>query len=72
MKRYIVLAGDFYYPAGGAYDFSDDFEDLKNAKASAIDGRDDWSHILDTHTGEVHEINREGEWEIKPIGDLWS
>ena len=50
-KRYIVFAGDCYYPGGGMGDFILDTDDLDEAK-KAITGHD-WGHILDTETRET-------------------
>ena len=33
MKRFLVFAGDAYYPEGGMYDFQDDFDTLEEAKS---------------------------------------
>ncbi len=69
MKRFIVFAGDNYYPCGGAYDFMGEFEDLDDAMQSP--SRGDWYHIFDTHTGDVHEHDGK-KWTIKPIKEVWS
>ena len=69
MKRFILFAGDCYYPGGGAADFIDDYESLDDAKQCQVGC--DWLHILDIHTGEVHETHC-GEWTIKPIRELLS
>lgn len=53
MKRYLVFAGSFYYPSGGAEDFifaTDDLKEAKNkTKQNKKDGFD-WSHIFDNET----------------------
>ena len=53
MKRYMVFAGDTYYPLGGFKDFQSDFDILENAVIFAkekLGGIDfiDWIHIVDT------------------------
>ena len=67
MKRFIVFAGDFYYPAGGAADIVSDFDTLDEAKTWRGHSTN-WLHVLDTETGEVHETHR-GEWKVEPLED---
>jgi len=33
MKRFLVFAGDCYYPHGGMYDFLEDFDTLEEARS---------------------------------------
>jgi len=33
MKRFLVFAGDAYYPEGGMYDFQHDFDTLEDARS---------------------------------------
>jgi hypothetical protein len=33
MKRFLVFAGDAYYPEGGMNDFHDDFDTLEEARS---------------------------------------
>lgn len=33
MKRFLVFAGDAYYPEGGMNDFQEDFDTLEEAKS---------------------------------------
>ena len=33
MKRFLVFAGDAYYPEGGMYDFQEDFDTLEEARS---------------------------------------
>ncbi len=67
MKRFILFAGDCYYPGGGAADFIGDFHNLIDAQIFPLNHN--WSHILDTETGEVIELHAEndGLWTTKPI-----
>lgn len=61
MKRFLVFAGDNYYPRGG-------FKDLKaqgdtyikawdNAKVVYQKTEFDWCHIVDTEDGCIFEID---------------
>ena len=65
MKRFIVFAGDFYYPGGGAADYVADFDTIDAAKAWR-GWSSNWLHVLDTYTKEVHETHN-GEWTAKPL-----
>lgn len=60
MKRYVLFAGDVYYPGGGFEDFeasSDSLADLKRkAKAFTDKEREPiyvWWHIVDRQTDEI-------------------
>jgi len=33
MKRFLVFAGDSYYPEGGMHDFQEDFDTLEEARS---------------------------------------
>lgn len=57
MKRYLVFAGDIYYPRPGMEDFIDDFEDAVAAIAYAK-GRVDastggWVQVYDSELRKV-------------------
>lgn len=55
--RYIVFAGEFYYPRGGARDIvsrhDDRGEALSAMRAVVAPGGPDWSHVLDVVAGEI-------------------
>lgn len=51
MKRYALFSGDAYYPAGGWDDFRGSFDTLDEAVAAAQKRGDDWSHVVDLHSG---------------------
>jgi hypothetical protein len=55
MKRYLLFAGDEYYPTGGWGDFISDFDTLEEAKKDLLSGRfdKDWYQIVDTQNKEV-------------------
>jgi len=49
MKRFLVFAGDCYYPSGGWNDFKSDHETLSEAfEATKVKGIGDWWHVVDT------------------------
>ncbi len=52
LKRYLVFAGDTYYPGGGWADFKGSFESLKEGMDAAFKARADWAHVVDSTTGE--------------------
>lgn len=51
MKRFILFAGDDYYPSGGWKDFRGDFNSRDEARDEAIRLRCDWYHIVDIEQG---------------------
>lgn len=58
MRRYLVFAGEEYESTSGGWDnlVSDNtgnnsFDTLDEAKALAV-GNQEWSHVVDIHTGE--------------------
>ncbi len=53
-QRYIVFAGDTYYPGGGWDDLVGTYATLEEAKAAAADAKSklDWAEIIDFDTGE--------------------
>ena len=57
MKRFLLFAGDVFYPSGGFVDFIGDFEALEDAKDKLIkwigtgaDAKYLWAHIYDSET----------------------
>ena len=50
MKRYIVFAGDTYYPGCAWFDFQDDFDTLEEAETYADGLKNDWHQIVDLDT----------------------
>lgn len=59
MKRYIVFGFDSYYPGGGMYDYHAQFDDLVEAKNTALYFEN--YHVLDTHTGKWWDRGVGGE-----------
>ena len=47
MKRYLLFAGDDYYPKGGWRDFQDGFNTLEDALKGAANAKKDWWHVVD-------------------------
>lgn len=63
MKRFILFAGEYYYPDAGADGVRGDFDSLQEAEVAGhecVKGPDaDWFNVLDTHTGEKHTAGME-------------
>jgi hypothetical protein len=54
--RYLVFAGDTYYPRGGWNDLKGSYDELTEAEERAINcvkGGCDWGHIVDTQCGSI-------------------
>jgi hypothetical protein len=52
MKRFLVFAGDTYYPAGGWGDFVSDHDTADEATVAAMSRHADWREVIDTETGD--------------------
>jgi hypothetical protein len=52
VKRFVVFAGDKYYPAGGWDDHVGSFDTEAEARLVLKNAPDDWGHIIDLETGE--------------------
>lgn len=54
MKRYLLFAGEEYYPSGGWNDFRGAFDTLEEARLAAFEPRGCeygyWFHVVDTQT----------------------
>jgi hypothetical protein len=57
MKRYLLFAGDEYYPAGGWEDFRGDFDNPSDAGALARAERWGWWQIVDITIGREIECD---------------
>lgn len=59
MKRFLLFAGENYYPLGGWTDFRDDFDTLEEARAAKNYRHDlqsaEWFQIVDTEQKMVVE-----------------
>ena len=49
-NRYLVFAGDHYYPEGGITDLIMETDDLEKAKKEAHKHSNEWAHIWDIVT----------------------
>jgi hypothetical protein len=62
MKRYLLFAGDCYYPCGGFCDFVTDFDTIEEATESALANEkdNDWAQVVDGEQGQiVRDFNRD-------------
>lgn len=59
MKRFLLFAGDMYYPGGGWSDFMEDFDSLEEARNGGRQTSDDWYQIVDTET--MKEVEERGD-----------
>lgn len=76
VKRWLLFAGQNYYPAGGILDFKEAFDSLGEAlawlKCSALNANKlDWAQVVPTYKGRVHFFERRGDvWvDELPQGD---
>lgn len=65
--RYLLFAGDKYYPEGGWKDYRGAFGTLEDAEAAAFAGAPEWghcgfpwAHVVNTVTGHVTVVPVEG------------
>jgi hypothetical protein len=54
VRRYLLFAGEHYYPQGGAEDLVGDFDTLEEAWGAAPYIGNQWRQVLDLETGEKH------------------
>ena len=47
MKRFLVFAGDAYYPEGGMNDFQEDFDTLEEARSFEAKIKEKWESDLE-------------------------
>ena len=62
LKRYIVFAGDHYYPSGGISDYSADFDSMGEALGYMHQLGSEWAHVFDTEKGKYMEYSAEEYW----------
>ena len=51
LKRFLLFAGDTYYPCGGWHDFIGSYDSYEEAAANGDIDRNDWWHVIDHKTG---------------------
>lgn len=69
MKRYILLAGENYYPAAWD-DFKGSFWSLDRARAKAAKSHGDWYQIIDCETEKECECGRVVDLRAASEGEL--
>ena len=65
MKRYLLFAGEDYYPSGGAYDFVGSFDSIDEA-VNALnykEYRDCWANVFDLTTEKIVKHHSRGVWQ---------
>lgn len=56
MKRFLVFAGDTYYPVGGMDDFLKDFDSMDEALKYLLNSDWDWAHVYDQQERKSFEV----------------
>lgn len=79
MKRFILFAGDEFYPCGGWSDLISDHDTAVEAMAALhalaiYTACGQWAHIVDTSTGDVTDFMARlaKEWEDGDKGQPWT
>lgn len=65
IKRYVVFAGEHYYPSGGWGDYRGSFDTLEEAQAligTLGPSTYDWAHVVDLETGYESTLLQSGRW----------
>ena len=57
MDKWLLFAGDAYYPIGGFHDFVGSYTELEKAKEAAWAAKLDWWHIVNGNTGQIVATN---------------
>jgi hypothetical protein len=52
MKRYLLFAGENYYPLGGWFDYEVSFDTVDEAIA-AVPASAEWWHVVDTQSAYI-------------------
>lgn len=55
MKRYLLFAGDQYYPAGGWQDYKGRFNRISEALKAAANGTWSWWQVVDLKSDKIVE-----------------
>lgn len=61
MNRFLLFAGDTYYPSVGWRDLEGNFETVEQAEGAAEELDKDWWHIVDMESGESVKNNYDRE-----------
>jgi hypothetical protein len=69
VARYILFAGEDYYPKGGAHDIVGGFNDLGEAIAAGRACEQEWWHLLDTEKGDIYTADKAKEPPRDPYED---
>lgn len=51
MKKYMLFAGDTYYPSGGFFDLVGDYDTVEEAREKGA--KYDWYQVVDSITFEI-------------------
>jgi hypothetical protein len=52
-KRYLLFAGDYYYPCGGWEDFFKSYTSIEDATNDKGHINFNWVHIVDSQSGKI-------------------
>lgn len=60
MKRFLVFAGEAYYPLGGWNDFRSSFDTKEEAFAAkeVLHSAVGWVHVVDSETQQIVKVSR--------------
>jgi len=53
LKRFLLFAGETYYPSGGWGDFKSSHHSREDAERAAEELQEDWYHIVDLENPEA-------------------
>ena len=65
-KKYLLFAGEYYYPSGGFHDFKGSFDTIRDVLSNVWDYHD-WYHIVDSETLEIIKDGSKDDDEIKAL-----
>lgn len=65
-KKYLLFAGEYYYPSGGFNDFKGSFDTMEDAQSNIQDWHD-WYHIVDSESLEIVKDCSKDDDEIKSL-----
>jgi hypothetical protein len=53
VKRYLLFAGDNYYPSGGWHDSVKGYDDIDSARKAGRETAGEWWHVVDLELGAI-------------------